>query len=148
MDKLPYRFTIILAVILTSCYLLFPTYKYYSLEKDEFEDLGTEEQKELKIKALSLGLDLTGGIKIILEADIPALLIQLSVKSTGQYLEGLDSAIEETIDVLKSSRRTTFFEEFEKIVDARKLKLDKYYEGYSESKSNKDILEELKNPLV
>ena len=63
MNNLPYRFTIILSVILVSCYLLYPTYQYYSIDKNELDLYSADEQKELKTKALSLGLDLQGFYK-------------------------------------------------------------------------------------
>ena len=83
MNNLSYRFTIILSVLLVSCYLLYPTYQYYSIDKNELDLYSADEQKELKTKALSLGLDLQGGISVLLECDLPALLESICIQSRG-----------------------------------------------------------------
>ena len=74
------RFTIIFSVVFAACYLLWPTYKFYSLSEQNISGLKQDELNELKDKAIKLGLDLQGGMYIVLEADIPTLMIKSAKK--------------------------------------------------------------------
>ena len=83
------RFTIISLIILAACYLLWPTYKFYSLSNEEKSSYQEDDLEELKNNAIKLGLDLQGGMYIVLEADIPTLMI----KSANKMSPKLESII-------------------------------------------------------
>jgi len=68
-------------LLLASAYLIWPTYKIYSLSEDEKTELGVSVMKELKEGAINLGLDLQGGMYVLLETDIPTLVEKLAAKS-------------------------------------------------------------------
>ena len=135
MNNLPYRFTIILSVLLVSCYLLYPTYEYYSISDKELNSnlYSKEERKELKTKALSLGLDLQGGISVILECDLPALLKNICIKSRGD-----NGCSEQLITVFNESNMPgkNFFDELENNLDKKNIKLIDSYYGYIGEKQN------------
>ena len=84
-----FRITIILLAILAVCYLLWPTYKFYSLSKNDLIQYSESDIKKLKNNVIKLGLDLQGGMYIVLEADIPTLMI----KSADRYSKKLEDII-------------------------------------------------------
>ena len=47
-EDLRFRFTIILLSILASCYLLWPTYKFYSLSNSQLNSYSKVDLKKLK----------------------------------------------------------------------------------------------------
>ena len=68
-------------LLIASAYLIWPTYKIYSLSEDEKTELGVSVMKELKEGSINLGLDLQGGMYVLLETDIPKLVEKLAAKS-------------------------------------------------------------------
>jgi SecD/SecF fusion protein len=67
-----WRTTLILALCLVSLYILYPTFRFYSMRIEERQALQAEDPTEyipLEKKALKLGLDLQGGMHIVLEVD-------------------------------------------------------------------------------
>jgi SecD/SecF fusion protein len=67
-----WRITLILLLCLISVYVLYPTFKFYRMGIEERQALQTEDPSSyipLEKKALKLGLDLQGGMHIVLEVD-------------------------------------------------------------------------------
>ena len=65
-QKIIFRWSLILAVVIGSIYFLLPTYKYFLYNSDEdFKFLAQEYEDD----AIKLGLDLKGGVYIVLELD-------------------------------------------------------------------------------
>ena len=91
-----YRWALIVFLLLASAYLIWPTYKIYSLSEDEKTELGVSVMKELKEGAINLGLDLQGGMYVLLETDIPTLVEKLAAKSP---IELQDAILEVLIQV-------------------------------------------------
>ena len=75
-----FRFALIVSLIIASAYLIWPTYKVYSLSESEQSDLGVTVMKELKKGSINLGLDLQGGMYVLLETDIPELVEKIANK--------------------------------------------------------------------
>ena len=147
MNNLPYRFTIILSVLLVSCYLLYPTYQYYSIDKNELDLYSADEQKELKTKALSLGLDLQGGISVLLECDLPALLESICIQSRGS--DGCPSELIKTFNESNIPGKD-FFNELETNLNEKDIALIDFYKDYFGEKRtsklpNSEVIEMLKN---
>ena len=64
-------------IVILSIFGIMPTYDYYSnyFGKDNFENLSSVE--EIKDRSLTLGLDLQGGIHMVLELDLVDLFLNL-----------------------------------------------------------------------
>ena len=74
MDKtLKWRALLIFVIVIVAIYYLYPTLKLASMDADERAALGEEQLKELEKKAIHLGLDLRGGMHLVLEVDKSAL---------------------------------------------------------------------------
>ena len=65
MKRDTYRSLIIIATIVLAIWSLYPTYTFYTNPPQE----GTDEYVAMKGKAINLGLDLQGGIHLVLEVD-------------------------------------------------------------------------------
>ena len=72
------RYLIILLILTWAIYSLLPTWEYQKLTEDEKENLRTTgELNKIESKIIKQGLDLKGGMYIVLEADIPTLLANI-----------------------------------------------------------------------
>jgi protein-export membrane protein SecD len=70
MDKtLKWRIVLVLAVIITAAVFVYPTIKLALLSDEDKAAMSTEELSELKDRAINLGLDLQGGMHLVLEVD-------------------------------------------------------------------------------
>jgi preprotein translocase subunit SecD len=100
-----FRILITLLFIFLALYFLYPTYKDYQFNKEIanlkttedslafFEKNGTEvlDAKERKIK---LGLDLQGGMYVIMEVDVEKLLQDLAKRKDEQFNQLLNESVE------------------------------------------------------
>ena len=120
MQDLRIRFTIIILVILAACYLLWPTYKFYSLSNEQTSSYKQDELDELKDNAIKLGLDLQGGMYIVLEADVPTLMIKSANKMSPELKSMINSAA--------TSNSMDFFVEFKRLVNSSDIRLVRYYQ--------------------
>jgi SecD/SecF fusion protein len=64
-----WKILLIVAVIAYSIYALYPSVAFYSMSKEERASLSTEKQEKYVNSAIKLGLDLQGGMHIVLEVD-------------------------------------------------------------------------------
>ncbi len=69
MKSVIYRLLIVLFVLGISLWTLWPTLRYYTLSPDEKQTLSVDYLSNLKKRALNLGLDLQGGMYMVLEVD-------------------------------------------------------------------------------
>jgi protein-export membrane protein SecD len=67
--KTRWKLVIIFGVIAFSFWALWPSYRYYSMPADERARLTSEQRDHYIDNALKLGLDLQGGVHIVLEVD-------------------------------------------------------------------------------
>ena len=74
LKDIKYRWAIILCVLISAAYLIWPTYKLYSLDETEVDKVGFEAINDLKKDAINLGLDLQGGSYLLLEVDCQPVL--------------------------------------------------------------------------
>ena len=95
-QNLNIRWSIIIAFVIGAIYFIIPTYEYYSIINDpELNDLDVDYLRE---DALKLGLDLQGGLYIILELDYKPYLLQQSNQSQStQSKTSLVGLIDETL---------------------------------------------------
>ena len=82
------RFFLIFVVLLIAGYFLYPTVKWSMMSDTEKEQLKLENQKAyyaLKSKTINLGLDLQGGMHVILEVDVKELLQRLATNKDETF---------------------------------------------------------------
>jgi len=127
------------SLIIASAYLIWPTYKVYSLSESEQSDLGVTVMKELKKGSINLGLDLQGGMYVLLETDIPKLVEKIANKKT----EELRNAIQEA-DNRSINNQTDFFVEFLSVANNRELRLFRNYNNLATTRDNESVVSELK----
>ena len=77
-QNLKIRWVVVLSVIIGSFYFVMPTYELYSINNDP--DLIDIDIEYLKEDAIKLGLDLQGGLYIVLELDYFSYLLSKSNK--------------------------------------------------------------------
>ena len=137
MQDLRIRFTIIILVILAACYLLWPTYKFYSLSNEQTSSYQQDELDKLKDNAIKLGLDLQGGMYIVLEADVPTLMIKSANKMSQELKSMINSAA--------TNNSMDFFVEFKRLVNSSDIRLVRYYTDLTAFRDNEAIINELIN---
>ena len=139
LKDIKYRSAVILLVIIASAYLIWPTYKFYSMNEIEKDQAGIETIKDLKEGAINLGLDLQGGMYVLLEADIPILVEKLANKRSVELTEVIQEAENRSIN-----RQSDFFSEFLNVANAKDMRLVRFYTNLATSRDNESIVEELK----
>jgi protein-export membrane protein SecD len=77
----------VVAATVLSLWYLWPSYRYYSIPPDQRQKLPHAELTELRRKAIHLGLDLQGGMHLLLEVDRSKL-------STAEAKDAVDRAME------------------------------------------------------
>ncbi len=69
MKGLKWKIALILGLVLLALWSLYPTFRYYTLSPEARAQLPRSELLNLKKKSINLGLDLQGGMYILLEVD-------------------------------------------------------------------------------
>ena len=123
------RYLIIGLILIWAVYALLPTWEYENMseeKKEELRTLGELEKTESRI--IRQGLDLKGGMYIVLEADIPLLVSNLASMKDDRLEKLIDSAREQSL-----SENQDFISIFEQQVKTDGLKLSRYYHEYGAS---------------
>ena len=119
------RYIIIGLVLAWALITLWPSVKYQMLsldEKEEMRELGTLETLENDI--IKQGLDLKGGIYIVLEVDLPTLVSTLAINKDAKF----ERTIAEVRNSLKENTQQDFFTVFANSVSNNSLRLPRYYD--------------------
>lgn len=142
------KIIIIIAVVLISLYLLYPTYQDYNYTKkleslrgeDSVKFLEENEQaiRDVKFKRIKLGLDLQGGMRVVLEVNTPKLLIDLAKNKD----ETFNTIMNEVMIDAKTSDEPITSILLRKFND-RGIRLSRYYGSIRES--NEEIISKLEN---
>ena len=134
LENLKYRWLLILGVISFSLYFIYPTFSYYVMNND------LDEKKSIK-----LGLDLKGGVNIVLELDEFIFIKKLAKKKLSQQsasdVEKL--LLEAQINSVKNS--STIIKELGRLSESKQVKLNKFYSNLSKSSNNEEIINEMEN---
>ena len=126
------RIIITVVLILMSLYFLYPTYKDYNFAKQlksltgqdsvDFLDKNGPEITKARDNRLKLGLDLQGGMYVVLDVDIVKLLEDLAVRKDDQ----LTAVLAEVKEATKTEDEL-IFEVFKQKLSARGLTLKNFY---------------------
>ena len=123
------RFLTIGIILAWAIYALLPTWEYQQMteeEKEELRTLGELEKTESRI--IRQGLDLKGGMYIVLEADIPLLVSNLASMKDNRLIKIIDDSKEKSI-----KQNQDFISVFETEVRNDEIKLSRYYHEYGAS---------------
>jgi SecD/SecF fusion protein len=138
----------IIACILLSFYFLYPTYKDYKFSK-EFRSLTGEDSlkyleehegamREARLKRIKLGLDLQGGMRVVLEVNVLKLLEDLAKNKDDAFY----SIVEEARTEAKTSE-VDLLDILQKKFQARQLRMSRYYGNIRDNDG--DIIKKLRD---
>lgn len=130
-----------IVLILLSLYFLYPTYKDYTLNKElsklsgqdsiDFVDKNTQELISAREKRLKLGLDLKGGMYVVLDVDVVKLLEDMARKKDEQ----LTGVLAEVKEISKTSDEL-ILETFKLKLREKGLNLKNYYGEIRDSEAD------------
>ncbi len=130
------RLILILILVGSATYTLIPSYNKYFTEN--------QHQDYRNSKALKLGLDLQGGMYVLLEIDLPVLIEKLADKKTDELKELIRLANKQSVET-----NSDFFNEFFNQSEKNNVRLSKNYiklrSQVSEKADNDLIIKLLKN---
>ena len=138
-DKLTPRFLLIGLVLIWGLWSLWPTVKLQNLSSEERDELAKQGRLEnIESKAIKQGLDLKGGMYIVLEVDLPTLVENIAINK-DQKLTAVLASIRKDIS---NQPEADFFNLFSNKVEDKEVKLSRYYYDYGSSTN--DIITSLK----
>ena len=138
-NNLTPRYIIIAVILGWAIWSLWPTYQYQGMSEERKEELRVSgELEQVESRIIRQGLDLKGGMYIVLEADIPKLVENLAPIKDERLEAIIADAKEQSNDPSKD-----FFTVFEANVKEDGIKLSRYYHEYGASLE--DIMTALKD---
>jgi len=130
------RLLLILFIFGLGIYALFPSIKYQLLSDNAKNNLSKDELEYFESKSIKQGLDLKGGIYIVLEVDLPQLVNTLAKNKDKKF----DRFLTELNQEYKNNS-ADFFTLFEQKASEQDLKLPRYFISYGKTKDQ--IIEQL-----
>ena len=130
------RLLSILFIFGLGIYALFPSIKYQLLSDDAKKNLSKDDLAYFESKSIKQGLDLKGGIYIVLEVDLPQLINTLAKNKDKKF----DRFLTELNQEYKNNS-ADFFPLFEQRASEQGLKLPRYFISYGKTKDQ--IIEQL-----
>ena len=123
------RFLTIGVILAWAIYALLPTWEYQQMTEDDKEELRTlGELEKTESRIIRQGLDLKGGMYIVLEADIPLLVSNLASMKDDRLNKIIDDSKEKSI-----KQNQDFISVFATEVRNDGIKLSRYYHEYGAS---------------
>ena len=119
------RYIIISLVLAWALLTLWPSIKYQQLSPEDIQymrETGTLEDLENKI--IKQGLDLKGGIYIVLEVDLPTLVTTLAINKDAKF----ERTVNEVRNILAENPQQEFFTVFTEKISENGLRLPRYYD--------------------
>ena len=119
------RYIVIALVLAWALLTLWPAIKYQQLSPEDIQymrETGTLEDLENKI--IKQGLDLKGGIYIVLEVDLPTLVTTLAINKDAKF----ERTVNEVRNTLVESPQQEFFSVFTEKISENGLRLPRYYD--------------------
>jgi SecD/SecF fusion protein len=141
----------VVAIVLSlglALYFLYPTYQSNSYEKDLSQLSGEDSLKflnenelsyrEARSKRIKLGLDLQGGMRVVLEVDIVKMLEQIAKNKDDQFNDIMASIVRES-----QTSDENIITIFQRNFDQRQIRLSRYFGSLRED--NDQILKRLQD---
>ena len=127
--KLTPRYIIIAIIIAWAIYALWPSISFQQMSEDKKETLREEGKlRAIESKIIKQGLDLKGGMYIVLEVDLPTLISGLAINK-DKNLENTLSKVTERLNEPDAD----FFNLFTSISMENNLRLARYFHEYGAS---------------
>ena len=123
------RLLTILFVFGLGIYALLPSIRYSMMDDESISNLSSEQKDYFESRSLKQGLDLKGGIYIVLEVDLPQLIDNLAKNKDNNFDDFLDE-----LKIEYNNSSSDFFTVFENIADDKNLKLPRYFINYGKTK--------------
>ena len=123
------RLLTILFVFGLGLYALLPSLRFTFMDEEKKSNLSDEQIDYFESRSIKQGLDLKGGIYIVLEVDLPQLIDNLAKNKDSNFNEFL-------IDLKSEYNNSSsdFFTVFEKLADESELRLPRYFINYGKTK--------------
>lgn len=155
MKKNRFRIILTLLFVFLSFYFIYPTYKDYQYNK-EIEKLKTSDDSlaffekngadvlDTRDKRIKLGLDLQGGMYVIMEVDVEKLLQDIAKRKD----ETFSNILNQSVEASKTSDET-LIDIFDNRLKEKGLSLKAYYGEIrdDDSKIKKDLTDEVENAI-
>ena len=136
--KLTPRYIIIAIILAWAIYALWPSISFQRMSNEKKETLREKGKlKAIESKIIKLGLDLKGGMYIVLEVDLPTLISGLAINK--------DKDLENTLNKVTArlnEPEADFFDLFTSISKEDNLRLARYFHEYGAS--TEEIISKLK----
>ena len=123
------RLLTILFIFGLGIYALLPSLRYAIMDEEKKSNLSDEQIDYFESRSIKQGLDLKGGIYIVLEVDLPQLIDNLAKNKDNNFNNFL---VELKSEYNNSS--SDFFSVFEELADDKSLKLPRYFINYGKTK--------------
>ncbi len=140
-QKITLKSVIILGVVALFAYLLHFTLLFNSMSKEEQKKLAIENPKryeKLLKNSIKLGLDLQGGMHLVMEVDVKALLEKIAKNKDERFYRALEAAAKEA-----EESEASFVDIFDQKLTEEGVNLSLYY-GSREFRDHDEILSYLK----
>ncbi|MEK7671847.1 MAG: protein translocase subunit SecD, partial [Bacteroidota bacterium] len=138
MQKYRFKITIIALALALGAYYLWPTYKDYQLHKTlsglsgkdslDFIEKNEAEIRDARAKRIKLGLDLQGGMRVVLEVNVLKLIEDLAknkddvfARLVGETAEEVRKSDESAVSILRKKFET------------RQIRMSRYYRSLRET---------------
>ncbi len=141
------KLLIILLSFFLAGYFLYPTYQSYNLEKQSLVLSGadsasfvTKNEKDIRdarAKRIKLGLDLQGGMRVVLEVNVLKMLGEMAKNKDDQFATLLAQIEKEA-----QASDENVVDIFKRTFEAKDIRLSRYYGSLRET--NDDIIKKLK----
>lgn len=119
------RYIIIALVLVWAVFAIWPTIKYHNLSTDDIDTMrGNGTLQTLESKIIKQGLDLKGGIYIVLEVDLPTMVQNLAINKDKRF----ESTLVNVRKKLESDSQLDFYQTFQQEFSENGLRLKRYYD--------------------
>lgn len=119
------RYIIIALVLVWAVFAIWPTIKYHNLSTDDIDTMrGNGTLQALESKIIKQGLDLKGGIYIVLEVDLPTMVQNLAINKDKRF----ESTLVNVRKKLESDSQLDFYQTFQQEFSENGLRLKRYYD--------------------